>query len=57
MSKKGAALAETILLIAISLVLVIVVFYPQITGLFNSLISTMTTWFNNAISSIGSVTP
>lgn len=53
-SKRGAALAETILLVAISLVLVIVIFYPQITSLFNSLISTMTTWFNNAISIIGS---
>ncbi|MEG2348097.1 MAG: hypothetical protein RSB67_00425 [Clostridia bacterium] len=54
-SKKGAALAESVLLIAISLVLVIVIFYPQITSLFNTLILTMTTWFNKAISVIGTV--
>ncbi|MEG2646250.1 MAG: hypothetical protein RSA08_04400 [Clostridia bacterium] len=54
-NKKGAALAESVLLIAISLVLVIVIFYPQITSLFNTLILTMTTWFNKAISVIGTV--
>lgn len=54
-SKRGSALAETILVIAISLVLVIIIFYPQITTLFNSLLTTLSTWFNNSISILGTV--
>ncbi|MEG0872747.1 MAG: hypothetical protein RSE00_02045 [Clostridia bacterium] len=52
-SKKGVALAETILLIAISLVLVIVLFYPSISGLFNTLLSNLNNWFSQALTRIG----
>lgn len=51
--KKGSALAETILIVAISLVLIVVIFYPQIKTLFETLMQSMSTWFSNAISVIG----
>ncbi len=53
--KKGSALVENILLIAISLVLIVVIFYPQIVKLFNMFIDSLSIWFENAISVIGVV--
>ncbi len=51
--KKGSALAESILLIAISLVLVVVLFYPQIVKLFNTVMDSINVWFKNSLDIIG----
>lgn len=53
--KKGSALVENILMIAITLVLIIVIFYPQILKLFNKVMDSLSIWFDNAISVIGVV--
>lgn len=53
--KSGSALVENILLIAISLVLIVVLFYPQIIKLFNMFLDSLSIWFENAISIIGVV--
>ncbi len=51
--KKGAELAESILLIAISVVIVVTLFYPQINAVFTNVISNVVNWFNNAMFQIG----
>lgn len=51
--KKGSALVETILLLAISMVLIVVLFYPQIINLFNMLMDSLSTWFKESVSMIG----
>lgn len=51
--KRASALVENILMIAITLVLIIVIFYPQILNLFNKVMDSLSTWFDNAISVIG----
>ena len=51
--RRGSALAESILLIAISLVLVVVLFYPQIVKLFNTVMESLNTWFSNSLEIIG----
>ena len=43
-AKKGSALAETIILIAVSLVLAIALFYPQISQLLSNVITKMNSW-------------
>lgn len=53
--KKGSALVENILMIAITLVLIIVIFYPQILKLFNKVMDSLSIWVDNAISVIGVV--
>lgn len=50
--KKGSALAETIILIAVSLVLAIALFYPQISQLLTSVINRMNVWVNNTLTLI-----
>ncbi len=52
-SKKGTALAETVLLTAISVVIILAIFYPEITAIFKNAIANVETWFNQAISTIG----
>lgn len=51
-SKKGSALAETIILIAVSLVLAIALFYPQISQLLSNVISKMNSWVNSTLTII-----
>jgi hypothetical protein len=51
--KKGTALAETILLVAISLVLVVMLFYPTINSLLNSMLVNLSSWFSNSLTTIG----
>ena len=51
-NKKGSALAETIILIAVSLVLAIALFYPQISQLLTSVINRMNVWVNNTLTLI-----
>jgi hypothetical protein len=51
--KRGSELAETVLIMAISIVLVVSLFYPQIVAILTSAVSNLETWFNNAIGQIG----
>ena len=51
--KRGAAVAETILLTAVSLVLVVMVFYPTIRDLLNQMLVSLNNWFVNSMSMIG----
>ncbi|MDD3303451.1 MAG: hypothetical protein PHP54_00865 [Clostridia bacterium] len=51
--KKGSAVAETILLIGISLVIIIVVFFPQLKSMMNDALVTISTWFKTTLSNIG----
>lgn len=48
--KRGSALAETIILIAVSLVLAISLFYPEISSLLSNVISKMNSWVNSTMS-------
>ena len=51
-AKKGSALAETIILIAVSLVLAIALFYPQISQLLSNVITKMNSWVNSTLTII-----
>lgn len=51
--KSGSVLVENILMIAITLVLIIVIFYPQIIKLFDKVMDSLAVWFDNAVSVIG----
>ena len=51
-NKKGSALAETIILIAVSLVLAIALFYPQISQLLSNVIAKMNSWVNSTLTII-----
>lgn len=51
-TKKGSALAETIILIAVSLVLAIALFYPQISQLLSNVITKMNAWVNSTLTII-----
>ncbi len=51
--RGGSVLVENILMIAITLVLIIVIFYPQIIKLFDKVMDSLAVWFDNAVSVIG----
>lgn len=51
--RSGSVLVENILMIAITLVLIIVIFYPQIIKLFDKVMDSLAVWFDNAVSVIG----
>lgn len=51
--KRGVAVAEAILLIGISLVIVMTLFYPQISNMMSEALMRVTNWFNNAITNLG----
>lgn len=53
--KSGVAVAETILLIGISLVIISVVFYPNLKTLIGNAFSNLENWFNQAVTTIGVV--
>lgn len=48
-NKKGSALAETIIIIAVSLVLAIALFYPKMTQLLTNVMDRMDVWVNNTM--------
>ena len=48
-NKKVSALAETIILIAVSLVLAIALFYPQISQLLSDVMTRMNSWVNSTM--------
>ncbi len=51
-SKKGAEILQVVLIGGILLVLIITLFYPQIEQLFNTIMSTISTWFTNTGSQV-----
>lgn len=48
-NKKGSALAETIIIVAVSLVLAISLFYPKMTQLLTNVMDRMDVWVSNTI--------
>lgn len=51
--KRGSELAETVLIMAISVVLIVTLFYPQIVSLLSNTIASLGDWFTIAVSRIG----
>ncbi len=51
--KYGSALAETVLLIAISLVIIITIFYPTFKSIVNDTLISISDWFTNALNTLG----
>ena len=45
--QKGAEMLQIILISGVLLVLIVTLFYPQMQNLFNSIMTTITNWFNN----------
>ncbi len=43
--QRGSEILQVILIAGILLVIVITVFYPQMEGLFNNMMTTISTWF------------
>lgn len=50
--QRGAEMLQVVFISGVLLVLIITLFYPQISGLFTNMMDKMTNWFNNAGSSI-----
>lgn len=50
--ERGAEMLQIVLISGVLLVLIITLFYPQMEGLFNNIMDTMTNWFNRTGSSI-----
>lgn len=44
-SQRGSEILQVVLISGILLVLIITLFYPQMEGLFNEVMGTMTDWF------------
>lgn len=53
LGRNGSATAETILIIAIMLVLIITVFYPQIKNIINNTFISVSSWYNTALNNLG----
>lgn len=51
-SKRGSEILQVILIAGILLVLVITLFYPQMKSLFESMMSTITNWFETTGSEV-----
>ena len=51
--KKGTATAETILIIAVLLVIIVTVFYPQISRMVTNTMNNLVTWYENSLSNLG----
>lgn len=51
--RKGVALAETILLIGISLVIVITIFYPIFQNLVSGTLQSLSKWFDLSLVNLG----
>ena len=50
--QRGAEMLQVVLISGVLLVLIITLFYPQVEGLFNTMMAQMTNWFNKTGSSI-----
>lgn len=53
--RRGSEIIEVTLIVAISIVLVISIFYPKIVSLSNGAMATLSDWFRNAVSTIGNI--
>lgn len=51
--KQGVVLAETVLIIAISLVIIITVFYPTFRNIVNETFASISSWYKSTLSSLG----
>jgi predicted PurR-regulated permease PerM len=51
--KNGSATAETILIIAIFLVIIVTAFYPQINTIMSNTFTSINNWYLSALSNIG----
>ena len=52
-SNRGSATAETVLIIAVVLVIIVTVFYPQIRSIINSTFVSISSWYNTALNNLG----
>ena len=50
--KRGSELAQTILITAIMVVVIVTLFFPQIQGIFSSSMSRLSSWFDTVLNSI-----
>lgn len=50
---KGSVLAETVLLIAISLVVIITIFYPTFKSIVNETLTSISNWFTTSLNTLG----
>ena len=50
--QRGSEILQVILIAGILLVLIVTLFYPQMEKLFNSMMNTITNWFENTGSAI-----
>ena len=53
LSKNGAATAEMVLIIAVILVIVITIFYPQLKNILSNTFNTIASWYNRSLSNLG----
>ena len=52
---RGSATAETILIIAVVLVIVITIFYPQMQKIINSTFESITLWYKSTLNNLGMI--
>lgn len=52
-SNRGSATAETVLIIAVVLVIIVTVFYPQIRSIINNTFVSISSWYNTALNNLG----
>lgn len=51
--KSGTATAETVLIIAVLLVVIVTIFYPQISRMVTNTMNNLVTWYENSLSNLG----
>ena len=53
LGNSGSATAETVLIIAIVLVIIITIFYPQMRKIINTTFESITLWYKTALNELG----
>ena len=53
--QRGAEMLQIVLISGILLVLIVTLFYPQVQGLFNGMMTKITNWFNGSGSKMFSI--
>ena len=53
LGNSGSATAETILIIAIILVIIITIFYPQMQRIMNTTFESINVWYRNTLNNLG----
>ena len=51
-AKRGSELAQTILITAIMVVVIVTLFFPQIQGIFSTSMTKLSGWFDTVLNSI-----